>query len=118
VELHELGLLDLCAAISSGEADGVEAVALSLDRIDASGSLNAIVEARPQARDEARGARGPLPMNLGGVPSLSLPCGKVDGLGVNVSLTAAKGRDATVLSLGEALEAAFDGEFAHRIAGV
>jgi aspartyl-tRNA(Asn)/glutamyl-tRNA(Gln) amidotransferase subunit A len=58
------------------------------------------------------------PMNLGGVPSLSLPCGKVDGLSVNASLTAAKGRDATLLSLGKALEAAFDGEFAHRIAGV
>jgi Asp-tRNA(Asn)/Glu-tRNA(Gln) amidotransferase A subunit family amidase len=58
------------------------------------------------------------PMNLGGVPSLSLPCGRVDGLSVNVSLTAAKGRDATVLSLGEALEVAFDGVFAHRIAGV
>ena len=57
------------------------------------------------------------PMNLGGVPSLSLPCGKVDGFSVNVSLTAAKWRDATVLSLGEALEAAFDGEYAHRIAG-
>jgi aspartyl-tRNA(Asn)/glutamyl-tRNA(Gln) amidotransferase subunit A len=56
------------------------------------------------------------PMNLGGVPSLSVPCGKVDGFSVNVSLTAAKGRDATVLSLGEALEAAFDGEYAHRIA--
>ena len=40
------------------------------------------------------------------------------GLSVNVSLTAARGRDATVLSLGEALEAAFDGEFANRIAGV
>ena len=58
------------------------------------------------------------PMNLGGVPSLSLPCGRVDDLSVNVSLTAAKGRDATVLSLGEALEAALDGEFANRIAAV
>jgi aspartyl-tRNA(Asn)/glutamyl-tRNA(Gln) amidotransferase subunit A len=64
MQLHELGLLDLCAAISSGDADAVEAVESSLDRIDAAGSLNAIVEARPQARDEARGARGP----LAGVP--------------------------------------------------
>jgi aspartyl-tRNA(Asn)/glutamyl-tRNA(Gln) amidotransferase subunit A len=56
------------------------------------------------------------PMNLGGVPSLSLPCGKADGFSVNVTLTAARGRDAIVLSLGEALEVAFDGEFANRIA--
>jgi hypothetical protein len=32
-----------------------------------------------------------------------------------MTLTAARGRDAIVLSLGEALEAAFDGEFANRI---
>jgi aspartyl-tRNA(Asn)/glutamyl-tRNA(Gln) amidotransferase subunit A len=57
------------------------------------------------------------PMNLAGVPSLSLPCGKTpDGVTVNVTLTAAKGRDAVVLSLGEALEAALGGEFANRIA--
>jgi hypothetical protein len=39
-----------------------------------------------------------------------------DGLTLNMTLTAAKGRDAVVLSLGEALETAFDGEFANRIA--
>jgi aspartyl-tRNA(Asn)/glutamyl-tRNA(Gln) amidotransferase subunit A len=56
------------------------------------------------------------PMNLGGVPSLSLPCGEADGLSVNVTLTAARGRDAVVLSLGEALETAFGGEYANRVA--
>jgi aspartyl-tRNA(Asn)/glutamyl-tRNA(Gln) amidotransferase subunit A len=57
------------------------------------------------------------PMNLGGVPALSLPCGKMpNGLTANMTLTAAKGRDALVLSLGEALEAALGGEFANRIA--
>jgi aspartyl-tRNA(Asn)/glutamyl-tRNA(Gln) amidotransferase subunit A len=64
MELHELGVLDLRAAISSGEADASEAVAASLDRIDASRSLNAIVEARHQAGDESRQAKG----SLAGVP--------------------------------------------------
>ena len=57
------------------------------------------------------------PMNLGGVPSLSLPCGDTrDRMPLSVSLTAARGRDAVVISLGEAFEAATEGAFAHRVA--
>lgn len=59
------------------------------------------------------------PMNLGGVPSLSLPCGSTnEGWSVGLSLTAARGRDATVLGIGAALEAALDGAFANRVAPI
>jgi aspartyl-tRNA(Asn)/glutamyl-tRNA(Gln) amidotransferase subunit A len=45
------------------------------------------------------------PMNHAGVPALSLPCARLDdGMTVNVTLTAARGREDVVLGLGEALE--------------
>jgi Asp-tRNA(Asn)/Glu-tRNA(Gln) amidotransferase A subunit family amidase len=45
------------------------------------------------------------PMNLGGVPCLSLPSGRLpDGTPFNLSLTAGRGRDATALSAGLLLE--------------
>ena len=62
------------------------------------------------------------PMNLGGVPALSLPCGEMGaggeggGLTTNVTLTAARGRDEAALALGLAFERATDGAFANRIA--
>lgn len=57
------------------------------------------------------------PMNLGGVPALSLPCGTLpNGLTTNLTLTAARGRDESALALGLALEGATDGAFANRIA--
>lgn len=57
------------------------------------------------------------PMNLGGVPCLSLPCGETaEGWTVNASLTAARGGDGIVLALGAALEAALDGAYANRVA--
>jgi aspartyl-tRNA(Asn)/glutamyl-tRNA(Gln) amidotransferase subunit A len=59
------------------------------------------------------------PMNLGGVPCLSLPCGETaEGWTVNVSLTAARTRDGVVLALGAALEAALDGAYSNRIASL
>jgi aspartyl-tRNA(Asn)/glutamyl-tRNA(Gln) amidotransferase subunit A len=58
------------------------------------------------------------PMNLGGVPAVSLPCGRAGSLSVSVTLTAARGRDGVVLSLGEALEAALDGRLANRVADI
>lgn len=59
------------------------------------------------------------PMNLGGVPALSLPCGEIGGgLTTNLTLTAARGRDEVALAAGRALERALDGAYAHRIAPV
>ena len=56
------------------------------------------------------------PMNLAGVPCLSMPCGSTGNLAVNLSISAAMGRDDVVLSLGEALEDAMDGAFTNRTA--
>ena len=57
------------------------------------------------------------PMNLGGVPALSLPCGELGGdLTTNLTLTAARGSDEAALAAGRALERALDGAYAHRIA--
>lgn len=45
------------------------------------------------------------PMNLGGVPSLSVPCGTLsDGQSVNLSLTAARGNDGATTAVGGLLE--------------
>lgn len=57
------------------------------------------------------------PMNLGGVPGLSLPCGEMPGgLTTNVTLTAARGRDEAALAMGLAFERATEGAYANRIA--
>ena len=57
------------------------------------------------------------PMNLGGVPSLSLPCGELDGgLTTNMTLTARRGREDVALGAGLAFERATDGVYADRIA--
>jgi aspartyl-tRNA(Asn)/glutamyl-tRNA(Gln) amidotransferase subunit A len=59
------------------------------------------------------------PMNLGGVPCLSLPCGETsEGWTVSLSLTAARDRDGVALAVGAALEAALDGAYANRIASL
>jgi aspartyl-tRNA(Asn)/glutamyl-tRNA(Gln) amidotransferase subunit A len=56
------------------------------------------------------------PMNLGGVPCLSLPCGETsEGWTVSASLSAARGGDGLVLALGDAIEAALDGAYANRV---
>lgn len=46
------------------------------------------------------------PMNLAGVPCLSLPCGELDGGTVNLSITAPRGKDEWALATGLALERA------------
>jgi aspartyl-tRNA(Asn)/glutamyl-tRNA(Gln) amidotransferase subunit A len=46
------------------------------------------------------------PMNLGGVPALSIPCGEADGWSVSMTISAARGRDDLVLALGAAVEEA------------
>lgn len=57
------------------------------------------------------------PMNLGGVPALSLPCGEIGGgLTTNLTLSAARGGDEVALAAGRALERALDGAYSHRIA--
>jgi aspartyl-tRNA(Asn)/glutamyl-tRNA(Gln) amidotransferase subunit A len=57
------------------------------------------------------------PMNLGGVPCLTLPCGETnEGWTVGLSLSAARGADATVLTLGAELERLLDGAYANRVA--
>ena len=61
--------------------------------------------------------RNNTPMNLAGVPALSLPCGQsIDGETVSLTLTADRGRDGLVLSLAEDLEEALDRKYANRIA--
>ncbi len=44
------------------------------------------------------------PMNLGGVPALSLPCGTSGGWMVNVTVSAARGQDDKALALGHLIE--------------
>lgn len=57
------------------------------------------------------------PMNLGGVPALSLPCCELSsGMTASVTLSAARGNDEAVLAVGRALEQALDGAYANRIA--
>lgn len=55
-------------------------------------------------------------MNLTGAPSLSLPCGDADELTVNMSLTAAPGRDVVAISLGAAFEDATERRWVGRVA--
>ncbi|HEX2058514.1 MAG TPA: amidase [Actinomycetota bacterium] len=56
------------------------------------------------------------PMNLGGVPALSVPCGELPGgLTTSVTLTAARGRDEAALGLGLAFERATDGIYTDRV---
>ncbi len=62
-----------------------------------------------QTSAELAHLRANAPMNLGGVPALSLPCGELPGgLTTSVTLTAARGRDEAALGLGLAFERATD----------
>ena len=57
------------------------------------------------------------PMNLAGLPCVSVPCGAtLEGWSVGLSITAAPGGDALVLALAEALEDELDRAFVNRIA--
>lgn len=56
------------------------------------------------------------PMNVAGLPALSVPCGEVDGLATGMTLVVRKGTDEIVLAAGAALEARLDGEFSDRVA--
>ncbi|MFN2525377.1 MAG: amidase [Actinomycetota bacterium] len=57
------------------------------------------------------------PMNLAGVPCLTLPVAVTpQGWSVGLSLTAGRGRDGVVLDLGEAIEEALGARYADRVA--
>jgi aspartyl-tRNA(Asn)/glutamyl-tRNA(Gln) amidotransferase subunit A len=56
------------------------------------------------------------PMDLAGVPALSLPCAHAGEWSLSLTLSAARGQDDIVLALGEELERALSGDYAHRIA--
>lgn len=56
------------------------------------------------------------PMNLAGVPCLSLPCGLAGDLAVNLSISAAAGCDEVALAMGAAFEDATDRAFTNRTA--
>ena len=59
------------------------------------------------------------PMNLGGVPALSLPVGEdSQGRAVNATISAARGNDDVVLSLGRALEDATERRYVGRTTDV
>lgn len=59
------------------------------------------------------------PMDLAGVPALSLPCGFAErGWTVSMTLSAARGRDDVVLALGEAWEEAEDRCYSNRTAAI
>lgn len=55
------------------------------------------------------------PMNVAGLPSMSVPCAEVNGLPVSVTLTAPAGAEDVVLGAGQALEARLDRAFADRV---
>lgn len=72
----------------------------------------------PKDRSHADVSFGRLsgPMNLAGVPCLSLPCGLAGGMTINLSVTAASGRDEVALRFGEMFEEATNGAFRNRTA--
>ena len=74
--------------------------------------------ALPSGTYEVRNLMGPLagPMDLVGVPSMSVPCGDPEGLPVGVCFTAAAGNDGWVLSMGDAFEDATDRVWAGKTA--
>lgn len=72
----------------------------------------------PSGPREVNSALGSLngAMNLSGAPCVSLPCGEAGSLTVNMSLTAAPGRDATAIALGVAFEDATERRWVDRVA--
>ena len=56
------------------------------------------------------------PMNVAGLPALSVPCGEVDGLATGMTLVGRKGADEAVLAAGAALENRLDGALRDRVA--
>lgn len=74
----------------------------------------------PSGTYEVRNVMGPLagPMDLVGVPSMSVPCGDPDGLPVGICFTAAPASDGWVIALGEAFEDATDRVWAGRTASL
>jgi aspartyl-tRNA(Asn)/glutamyl-tRNA(Gln) amidotransferase subunit A len=80
--------------------------------------IDALEVTLPSGTFEVRNVMGPLagPMDLVGVPSMSVPCGDPDGLPIGVSFTAAPGNDGWVIAMGSAFEDATDRVWAGRVA--
>jgi Asp-tRNA(Asn)/Glu-tRNA(Gln) amidotransferase A subunit family amidase len=80
--------------------------------------IDALEVTLPSGTYEVRNVMGPLagPMDLVGVPSMSVPCGDPDGLPIGVSFTAAPGNDGWVIAMGSAFEDATDRVWAGRVA--
>jgi Asp-tRNA(Asn)/Glu-tRNA(Gln) amidotransferase A subunit family amidase len=80
--------------------------------------IDALAVTLPSGTFEVRNVMGPLagPMDLVGVPSMSVPCGDPDGLPIGVSFTAAPGNDGWVIAMGSAFEDATDRVWAGRVA--
>lgn len=80
--------------------------------------IDALETALPSGTYEVRNVMGPLagPMDLVGVPSMSVPCGWPDGLPVGICFTAAPGNDGWVTAMGRAFEDATDRAWTARIA--
>jgi Asp-tRNA(Asn)/Glu-tRNA(Gln) amidotransferase A subunit family amidase len=56
------------------------------------------------------------PMNVAGIPALSLPCGELEGLPVGVTLSAQRGAEDVLFSVGRALEERLGGAYSGRVA--
>lgn len=56
------------------------------------------------------------PMNTGGVPALTLPCGEVDGLAVGVTLVGRWNEEDVLVAAGRLLEELLDGAYRDRVA--
>ena len=80
--------------------------------------IDALETTLPSGTYEVRNVMGPLagPMDLVGVPSMSVPCGWPDGLPVGLCFTAAPGNDGWVTSMARAFEDATDRVWTARVA--
>lgn len=80
--------------------------------------IDALETTLPSGTYEVRNVMGPLagPMDLVGVPSMSVPCGWPDGLPVGICFTAAPGNDGWVTAMGRAFEDATDRAWTARVA--
>jgi aspartyl-tRNA(Asn)/glutamyl-tRNA(Gln) amidotransferase subunit A len=56
------------------------------------------------------------PMNAAGIPALAIPCGELEGLPVSVTLSAQRGAEDVLFSVGRALEERLGGAYSGRVA--
>lgn len=58
------------------------------------------------------------PMNAAGIPALAIPCGELDGFPVSMTLSARRGAEDVLFSVGRALEERLGGAYSGRVAPV